>query len=131
MRYLCMIYIDEGELGAMPRARLAEVEQQCLTHTSELVSAGQLVAAERLASVKTATTVRARNDQLSVTDGPFAETREQLAGFYLIDARDLNEAIRIAGRIPPGQFGCIEIRPVMDSTAETLPEGAAVTGARP
>lgn len=128
MRYLCMIYIDESELDAMAPARLAEVEQQCVAHTAELASAGQLVAAERLASVKTATTVRARHAQLSVTDGPFAETREQLAGFYLIDARDLNEAIRIAGRIPPGQFGSIEIRPVIVPDSASTPERAAVTG---
>jgi len=117
MRYLCMIYLDEDELGPLSSDRLAEIEQQCLAHTAELAESGQLVAAERLASVKTATTVRARNEKLTVTDGPFAETREQLAGFYLIDARDLNEAIRIAARIPPGQFGCIEVRPVLDQGA--------------
>lgn len=130
MRYLCMIYVDEDELAPLTSDRLAEIEQQCLEHTEELADSGQLVAAERLASVKTATTVRARNEKLSVTDGPFAETREQLAGFYLIDARDLNDAIRVAARIPPGQFGCIEIRPVMDAGAPDSSDTTAVTDAR-
>jgi hypothetical protein len=73
---------------------------------------GYCLASEALESVQTATTVRVRNGKTSVTDGPFAETKEQLAGFYMIDARDLNEAIQIAAKIPPARVGCIEVRPV-------------------
>lgn len=114
MKYLCLIYLDEKELDAAPADRVEAVGKECLAHTDELSRAGQLIATERLESVQTATTLRRRGEKLTVTDGPFAETKEQLAGFYLIDARDLNEAIRIASHIPPGQFGCIEVRPVAD-----------------
>ena len=72
------------------------------------------MAVEALQSVDSATTLRHRDGQLSVTDGPFAETREQLGGLYLIEARDLNEAIQIAAKIPPGRLGCIEVRPIRD-----------------
>ena len=75
--------------------------------------------------VHTATTVRVRNGQLAVTDGPFAETKEQLAGFYLIDARDLNEAIQIASKIPPAQFGSIEVRPTRELQVSTQHAAAA------
>jgi len=79
-----------------------------------LRKAGILIAAEPLQSVQTATTVRVRNGKVSVTDGPFAETKEQLAGFYLIDARDLNEAIQVGAKIPPARVGSIEVRPVRE-----------------
>lgn len=113
MKYLCQIYIDEKKLAEMPPEKVEAVEQECIEHTGELERGGQLVASERLESVQTATTIRPRNGNVSVTDGPFAETKEQLAGFYLIEARDLNEAIRIASHIPPGRLGCVEVRPVM------------------
>ena len=77
-----------------------------------LESRGQCLSAEALQPVQTATTVRVRNDKVSVTDGPFVETKEQLAGFYLIDARDLNDAIQIASKIPPARVGCVEVRPI-------------------
>lgn len=73
-----------------------------------------MLAAEPLHPVGTATTVRVRNGQMSLTDGPFAETKEQLAGFYLIDAKDLNEAVAVASKIPPAQYGSIEVRPVRE-----------------
>jgi hypothetical protein len=73
---------------------------------------GQCLASEALQSVQTATTVRMRGGKLSVTDGPFAETKEQLAGFYMIEARDLNEAIQVAAKIPPARVGCVEVRPI-------------------
>jgi hypothetical protein len=73
---------------------------------------GHCLASEALESVRTATTVRVRNGKVAVTDGPFAETKEQLAGFYMIDARDLDEAIRLASKIPPARVGCVEVRPV-------------------
>lgn len=73
---------------------------------------GRMLAAEALQPVETATTVRLRGGKLSITDGPFAETKEQLAGFYLVDARDLNEALQIAGKIPAARVGSVEVRPV-------------------
>jgi hypothetical protein len=79
-----------------------------------LRKSGFLIAAEPLEPVDTATTVRVRNGKVSITDGPFAETKEQLAGFYLIDARDLNEAIQVASKIPPAREGSVEVRPVRE-----------------
>jgi hypothetical protein len=113
MKYLCLIYIDERQLGETSTEVVEAVAGECLAHSEGLKRDGRLVACERLESIQTATTIRARNGKVTVTDGPFAETKEQLAGFYLIEARDLNEAIRIASHIPPGRFGCIEVRPVM------------------
>jgi len=105
MKYLCLVYLDERRLE-----EVADVD--CMACADGLQKSGQLLAGEALESVHTATTVRMRNGKMSVTDGPFAETKEQLAGFYMIDARDLNEAIQIAGRIPPARIGSIEVRPV-------------------
>lgn len=81
---------------------------------------GHLLAAEPLHPVETATTLRVRNGQLSMTDGPFAETKEQLAGFYLLEAKDLNDAIRLATKIPPVQHGSIEVRPVRELDVSEL-----------
>jgi hypothetical protein len=87
-------------------------DRECFDYAAGLQNAGVLIAAEALQPVKTAATVRIRNGRLSVTDGPFAETKEQLAGFYLVEARDLNEAIQLAAKIPPAGEGSIEVRPV-------------------
>ncbi|HVO89349.1 MAG TPA: YciI family protein [Casimicrobiaceae bacterium] len=107
MKYLCLVYMDEQ--------LLAEVaDRECKSFSDELQGSGRRIAAEALQSVHTATTVRVRNGKVSVTDGPFAETKEQLAGFYLVDAKDLNEAIVIASKIPPARVGSIEVRPVRE-----------------
>jgi hypothetical protein len=119
MKYLCLIYTDERRLDAMPAGAHAVVTGECLSHEEMLRQSGHLIAVEALQSVFTATTVRVRNGTVSVTDGPFAETKEQLAGFYLIDARDLNDAIRIAARIPPARVGSIEVRPVREPSLQT------------
>lgn len=105
MKYLCLVYLDKDNWDACP-------DECCAEYVRELAGRGKLVAGEPLHSVDTATTVRVRNGALSVTDGPFAETKEMLAGFYLLDAKDLNEAIRLAADIPPAQYGSIEVRPV-------------------
>ena len=105
MRYLCLVYGEEGKIGEMD-------DRKCLAYDAEVRACGQCIASEALEPVATATTVRVRNGRVSVTDGPFAETKEQLAGFYLIEARDLNEAIRIAAKIPPAEVGCVEVRPI-------------------
>lgn len=105
MKYLCLVYMDE----AVP----AEVsDAECMAFGQMLDESGQRIAAEALESVQTATTVRVRSGKVSITDGPFAETKEQLAGFYLIEARDLNDAIRVASNIPPARVGSIEVRPI-------------------
>jgi hypothetical protein len=118
MKYLCLIYSDERGLDARPESELADVVSECLAVSDELRKSGHIIASEALQPVHTATTVRVRNGRLSTTDGPFAETKEQLGGFYLIDARDLNDAIQVAARIPPARWGCVEVRPVW----EILPE---------
>ena len=105
MKYLCLVYLDEKRLGELP-------DEDCVEFDSGIRKSGHCLASEALESVETATTVRMRNGKLSVTDGPFAETKEQLAGFYMVEARDLNEAIQIAGRIPPARVGSIEVRPI-------------------
>lgn len=105
MKYLCLVYLDKENWDACP-------DEHCAAYVRELAGRGKLVAGEPLHTIESATTVRVRNGEPSVTDGPFAETRELLAGFYLVDAKDLNEAIRIASGIPPAAHGSIEIRPV-------------------
>lgn len=105
MKYLCLVYLDEQRLDELP-------DEDCVAYDAAIRASGQCLASEALESVQTATTVRVRNDKVAITDGPFAETKEQLAGFYMIDARDLNEAIHIASGIPPARVGCIEVRPI-------------------
>ncbi len=105
MKYVCLVYVEEQKLHAIS-------DSECFAYGDGLRRNGTVVAAEALQPVETATTVRVRHGRLSVTDGPFAETKEQLAGFYLIEARDLNEAIQVAGKIPPAREGSIEVRPV-------------------
>jgi len=117
MKYLCLVYLDEKKLSEVPDA-------DCVAHDAALGKSGHRIASEALESVQTATTVRVRNGKLSVTDGPFAETKEQLAGFYLVEARDLNEAIQLAAKIPPARVGSIEVRPVR-AIRETVARAAA------
>lgn len=105
MKYLCLVYAEERKLGDVPDA-------ECVAYDSAIRDSGHCVASEALEPVETATTVRVRNGKVSVTDGPFAETKEQLAGFYMIEARDLNEAIQVAAKIPPARVGSVEVRPV-------------------
>lgn len=107
MKYLCLVYLEKDRWSAVP-------DRECANCGQGLKESGKLIAAEPLHPVETATTVRVRNGRVSVTDGPFAETKEQLAGFYLIDARDLNEAIQVASKIPPAREGSIEVRPVRE-----------------
>ncbi|HVL77022.1 MAG TPA: YciI family protein [Noviherbaspirillum sp.] len=114
MKYLCLIYNDERALATIPQHELDAIDAECRAHCAALERSGQLLAAERLQPVATATSIRMRNGKASVTDGPFAETREQLGGFYLLQARDLNEAMRIAEKIPPARLGTIEVRPVLE-----------------
>ena len=105
MKYLCLVYGEEGALQKMDDAH-------CLEYDQSIRDSGHCIASEALESASTATTVRVRQGKVSIVDGPFAETKEQLAGFYMIEARDLDEAIRLASRIPPAEVGSIEVRPV-------------------
>jgi len=89
-------------------------DDECMVYDAGLRQDGRCLASESLQQVRTASTVRVREGRISVTDGPFAETKEQLAGFYLIEARDRDEAIDIASKIPPARVGCIEVRPVRE-----------------
>ena len=105
MKYLCLVYLDEKRLDELP-------DEECVAYDTSIRNSGHCVGSEALESVQTATTVRVRNGKMSITDGPFAETKEQLAGFYLIEARDLNEAIQLAAKIPPARVGSVEVRPI-------------------
>jgi hypothetical protein len=111
MKYLCLIYFEESKLAALTDAEAAELTRACLAYDEELREAGRYITSSPLAPVNTAATVRVANGKLSATDGPFAETKEQLGGFIMIEARDLNEAIAVAGKIPVGWLGCVEVRP--------------------
>jgi hypothetical protein len=112
MKFLCLIYAEEKQMYARPSAELEAIAGECAVYDDALARSGQFVACERLQPTRTAATVRFRDGKASVTDGPFAETKEQLAGFYLIDARDFDEAVALAERIPPARLGCVEVRPV-------------------
>jgi hypothetical protein len=114
MKYLCLIYLDERQLETLSADEYAAVERECVRYETELRGGGELLAVEALQPVHTATTVRVRNGRVAVTDGPFAETKEQLAGFYLIEARDLNDALRMAAKIPPAGIGSVEVRPIRE-----------------
>jgi hypothetical protein len=114
MKYLCLVYYDEKDLEAMPADEFAAFSEEHVVLDEDLRRSGHSIVAEALQPVHTATTLRVRNGKLSTTDGPFAETKEQLGGIYLIEARDLNDAIQAAARIPAARVGSIEVRPVWD-----------------
>jgi hypothetical protein len=114
MRYLCLIYLDENELAAMPEKDMSELNARHLRFNEELLASGQFVEAEALQPAAATTCVRVRNGKSGLTDGPYAETKEMVAGFYVIEARDLNEAIQVASRIPSAPLGTVEVRPCRD-----------------
>jgi hypothetical protein len=122
MKYLCLVYLDERRLDELP-------DEDCVAFDTMIRNNGQCLASEALQSVQTATTLRVRGGKLSVTDGPFAETKEQLTGFYLIDAADLDQAIAIASKIPPARVGCVEVRPIRP-IRETVAHAEAQRGLR-
>lgn len=112
MKYLCLAYEDEAVFERMPRAEWDALRTETLAYVEQLRDNGHLISAEPLQSARTAVTVRVRDRRLATMDGPFAETKEQLGGFFLIEARDLNEAIQIAAKWPSARLGTIEVRPV-------------------
>lgn len=105
MKYLCLVYAEEGRLGEVPG-------WECVDYDASIRDSGHCLASEALEPGEAATTLRVRGGKVTLGDGPFAETRERLAGFYLIEARDLNEAIRVGSRIPAARVGHVEVRPV-------------------
>jgi hypothetical protein len=115
MKYLCLIYSNERQWETMARDQYEAVMDEFFAFTDQIQGVGKYVAGEGLQPTRTARTVRVRQGKISTTDGPFAETKEQLGGFYLIDATDLNDAIQTASRIPSARYGAIEVRPVVES----------------
>jgi hypothetical protein len=111
MKYLCLVYFDPQVFQDLPASERATLDRDSLSYDEELTKRGHFIAAAALQPVSTATTIRKRAGKISMTDGPFAETREVLGGFIFIEARDLNEALRIAGDIPMARYGSIEVRP--------------------
>jgi hypothetical protein len=118
MKYLCLIYENEKSFESIPPAEGEAIMNEYFSFTEDIRKNGKYVAGEALQPTPTATTVRVRNGKVSTTDGPFAETKEQLGGFYLIEAKDLNDAIQVAAKIPSARFGSVEVRPVMDFSKE-------------
>ncbi len=114
MKYLCLVYHDEAMIDALPEREYNAIVCEVLDYREELRRRGHYIVSNALQSVQTATTIRVRNGRVSITDGPFAETKEQLGGFYLIDAADLNEAILVVSQMPPARLGCIEVRPIKE-----------------
>jgi len=112
LKYLCLVYGEETQIGAMN-------DDDCMAYDRGLRKGGQCIASEALQPVRTASTVRVRHGKASITDGPFAETKECLAGFYLIEAADRDEAVRIAAEIPAARVGSIEVRPVRELMSTT------------
>ena len=116
MRYLCLIYDEEKKMAAMAKLESDAFMGEYFAFTEGIRKSGHFLAGEALQPVHTATTVRVRNGTLSTTDGPFAETTEQLGGFYLINAKDLTDAVQVAAKIPSARLGSVEVRPIMEYT---------------
>jgi hypothetical protein len=114
MKYLCLIYDDEKKWETMSKAEADAYMGEYFAFTDGIKASGHYIGGEALQPVQTATTVRSRNGKLSTTDGPFAETKEQLGGYYLIEARDLNDALQVAQKIPSVRTGSIEVRPIQE-----------------
>ena len=115
MRYLCLAYEEERALDTLSGEQWAALRQDTLDYVEDLRRSGRLVLTHALQSVQNATTVRVRHNRLSTTDGPFAETKETLGGFFLIEATDLNEAIQVAAKWPSARLGSIEVRPIEEA----------------
>jgi hypothetical protein len=124
MKYLLLCCHEEKNLDSMSKSECVAVMEETMAYCEALKKSGHLIAVEQLEPVQTAMTVRVRNGKASVTDGPFAETKEQLGGFFLINARDLNEAVQVASKFPSVRFGSMEVRPVREFQGSSRPAGA-------
>jgi hypothetical protein len=116
MKFLFMIHHDEKVLDALPAAEMQALVDSALDYTEEIRQSGHYIVSNALQRARTARTIRVHRGKVSTTDGPFAETKEQIGGFFLIEARDMDEACEIASRFPPARIGTIEVRPVRELT---------------
>ena len=114
MKYLCLIYENEQNWSHYTKNQGDAMMAEYGSFTQDIQKSGHRIGGEALQPTHTATTVRVRNGKVSTTDGPFAETKEQLGGYYLIEAKDLNDAIQVAAKIPSSRIGSIEVRPIME-----------------
>jgi hypothetical protein len=119
MKYLCMVIVDEKKLKGLSKSDSRALDDESLAYDDTLRKSGHYLAAQALESVKEAKTVRLQKGKVFVTDGPFAETKEQVGGFILIEAKNLNEAIQLASKIPAIRLGAVEVRPVKELVANT------------
>jgi len=117
MKYLCLIYSDETQWPMLSKPEIDKMMSEYREFTSGIQASGHYIGGNRLEPTQAASTVRVRNGKVSTTDGPFAETKEQLGGYYLVEAKDLNEAIQVASRIPGARHGSIEVRPIAEARA--------------
>jgi hypothetical protein len=122
MKYLCLVIVDEKRLQAMSESEAQALDDKSLEYDDALRKGGHFLTAQALESVSAATTIRIRSGKVSITDGPFAETKEQVGGFILIEAKDLNEAIQLASQIPVIRFGAVEVRPIKELTHSSAPQ---------
>jgi hypothetical protein len=125
MRYLCLIYLDEKRLAAMPESEMSALNDRHLEFNEQILKSGHFIEAEALTPGAASTCVRIRNGRTDLSDGPYAETKEMVAGFYFIEARDLNEAIQVASRIPSAPLGTVEVRPCRDLEVEGVAHKAS------
>lgn len=127
MKYLALVYYDETIINSMTAAEWESLNHECVACGESLRASGQMIGGNALHSVTSATSLRVRDGKPIITDGPFAETKEQLAGFYMLEARDLNEALLLAAKIPPARLGTIEVRPIreLDPTKDERNYGIA------
>ena len=120
MKYLCLIYEDENLWQNIPKAEVDKLFAEYAAFKESVKNSGHLLGCNPLQSTRTAITVRVRNGKISTTDGPFAETKEQLGGYFLIEAKDLNDALQVASRIPGARNGCVEVRPIAEDPQALL-----------
>ena len=118
MKYLCLMYQDESVAQKVSAAEAEKFFGEFFAFKDGITRSGHYLGSNRLQPSHAATTVRVRNGRVTTTDGPFAETKEQLGGYFLIEARDLNEAIQVAAKIPSARFGSVEVRPVWEATGK-------------
>jgi hypothetical protein len=118
MRYLCAVYVEPKAMGSLSPAEGTTLDRDSITYDEELRRSGHYIVSDALQHTNTAKTLRVRGGKLSVMDGPFAETKEQLGGFILVEARDMDEAVELASKIPMAKHGSIEVRPIMEISAK-------------
>jgi hypothetical protein len=114
MKFMFMIYHDENVLDALPEGEMQTLVDSALDYSEELRQSGHYIVSDALQRARTARTIRVGSGKIATTDGPFAETKEQLGGFYLIEAANLDEALQLAAKIPPARVGSIEVRPIRE-----------------